>query len=388
MPEPTPLTKRRKILFSLITLLVIVLSVELGLHLFSFWLSPGMKGADKSSILAFYQEQEWAPTLARESKRPKEYHQFLNWISKPTRGQYVNIDRETGRKTWNPGNLTPGAATVFLFGGSAAWGFGARDDYTIASQLSRRLNAKEPRFRVFNFGEPAFTFTQGVLYLIIKLREGFRPQYVIFYDGFNDVYGAYQSGRAGTLHNVPRTREKLESKPRQIYWQAVKEWFAEHCYLYNKVFFKMYLHFHPEKRYQEAGAGLNEGELKDLAAGVVREYARSAELLDHLSRAYGFQYLCLWQPVLYTESTVLPGEFKTDVRLGDKKFGQLYRFTNQDLARQSLPHFVNLADAVSSRTRPCYLDLVHMSEEGYALVAERLFQVWPKAFSPGSGGPP
>ncbi len=393
MPMPQPLTKRRKILYSVVTFFIIVVALELGLHAIDFVATRvKQKSPGQGPFRGLYQGQKWAPDLARESDKPHRdqiYHQYLTWISKPAKGKFVNIDRETGRKTWNPPDLPKDAAAVFVFGGSAAWGQGARDDYTIASQLSRLLNARKPRFRVHNFGEPAFTFTQGVLYLITLLRQGHRPNFVIFYDGFNDVYGAYQSGKAGTLHNVERNRTKLEKKPRHLYWQDVKEWLAENIYLYNKVINKIYAHFHPQKRYREAGASLSDQELKTLAAGVVHYYAQSLDLLDHLAKAYGFKYVSFWQPALFTETKVLPQEFKVDERLGDRKFGTIYRFTNQYLDRQTLRHFHNIADTVSTRPRACYLDLVHMTEEGYGMVAERIYQVLQqKSFlsEPGSPG--
>ena len=180
--------------------------------------------------------------------------------------------------------------TVFVFGGSAAWGYGARDNYTIPSQLSYRLNAQDPHYRVYNYAEPGYTFTQGLFYLITRLRDGARPNFVIFYDGFNDVYGSYQSGKPGTLHNIGQLREKLEEKPRQLYWQAVKDWFQENIFLYSKVFCRFFQQ--PEKRFREVGAGFTDEQLKTLAAGTVQYYAQSLALLDHLSQAYGFKYVC------------------------------------------------------------------------------------------------
>jgi hypothetical protein len=387
---PKPRTKRKTVLHSVVTFLIIVVALELGLHAIDFVASRVQQNPGRIPFRGFYQDQDWGPTLARESEKPHRdqiYHQYLTWISKPVQGRFVNIDRDTGRKTWNPQDLPQNAASIFFFGGSAAWGYGARDDCTIPSQLSRLLNAQKPHFRVYNYGEPAYTFTQGLWYLITRLREGARPDYVIFYDGFNDVYGAYQSGQAGALHNVAQMKEKLESNPRQIYWKAVQEWLQEHVYLYNKVFLKIYLHFHPEEKYREVGAKLNDQELKALAAGLVQHYAQSLMLLDHLSRAYGFKYVCFWQPALFTEAKVMPKETRIDVRLGDKKFGKLYRFTNQYLDRQVLPHVHNMADTVSTRTRPCYLDLVHMTEEGYGMVAASMYENMKKEFPMALDGP-
>lgn len=379
MADSQPLSRRQKVLFSLLTVVISVFIIEMGLHAFDFLFKRVQKVQERENkVLARYAGEEWAKTLARELTRPhiqKEYHQYLSWITRPCQGRYVNMDRRYGRKTWNPPNLPDKAPAIYVFGGSAAWGSGARDDFTIPSHLSRLLNAGRAQFVVRNYAESAYTFTQGLFYLILKLQEGQRPHYVIFFDGFNDIYGGYQSGRAGTVHNVDSTREKLESKPRQIYWKAVKKWLREHIYLYDKVFYKVYRHFHPEEKYHEAGARLSEAELQDLAREVVQYYAQSQQVLDHLAKAYGFQYACFWQPALFTENRVLPGEARTDERLGDQKFGRLYRLAHERLADHTMPHFYNLSKAVHSRSQACYLDLVHMTEEGYGLVAQRIFDI-------------
>jgi hypothetical protein len=380
---PQPRSARKHVLYTLITVLIVLVTVELGLHLIDFAVHRVPKGPAKIPWRGLYQGKEWASSLARESdSRGQIYHQYLTWISRPQKGQFVNLDPVTGRKTWNPPNLTPPVVTVFVFGGSAAWGYGARDDYTIPSQLSRRLNAPEPHYRVFNFAEPGYTFTQGLFYFISKLQQGARPNVVIFYDGFNDVYGAYQSGKPGTLHNVAQLREKLTSTPRQLYWRAVKDWWEENIYLYSKVLVRFFQP--PEKRFREVGAGFTDQQLKDLAAGTVQYYARSMELLDHLSQAYGFKYACFWQPALFTETKVLPQERRVDVRQEDKNFAKLYQFTNQYLAEHPpSPHFYNLTDVLSGRTHPVYLDLVHTTEEGYGLVADRMDGILHQEFSLG-----
>ena len=378
---PQPRSTRRNFLYTLITVLIALISVELGLHAIDWVSSRFHKSPEKLPFRGLYQGQEWAAALARESDgRGQVFQQYLIWISKAQKGQFVNLDRDTGRKTWNPPNLQAPEATVFAFGGSASWGYGARDDYTLPSQLSRLLNAKSPRFRVFNFGEPGYTFTQGVFSLITKLRDGARPTYVIFYDGFNDVYGAYQSGKPGTLHNIAQLKEKLESKPRQIYWQAVKGWWQENIFLYNKIFSRF---LQPSgKRFREVGAGFSDEELKNLAAGLTQYYGQSLELLDQLAQAYGFKYACFWQPALFTEAQILPQETRADVRLEDKNFARLYQFTNQYLAEHPPPqHFYNLTDVLSGRTQPCYLDLMHLTEEGYGLVAERMEKILRKDFA-------
>ena len=372
---PQPRSAGKNVLHTIITVLIVLVTVELGLHVIDWAVAKVSKNPEKIPWRGLYDGQKWASTLAQESDgRAQIHHQYLTWISKPQKGRFVNLNPDTGRKNWNPPKLKDPVITVFMFGGSACWGYGARDDYTLPSQLSYRLNAQEPHVRVYNYGEPGYTFTQGVFYLITRLRQGARPNFVIFYDGFNDVYGAYQSGKPGALHNIAQLREKLESKPRQLYGQAVQAWFQENIYLYSKVrslFFQR-----PEKRFREVGAGFNDQQLKNLAAGAVQYYAQSLALLDHLSQTYGFKYVCFWQPALFTETKVFPQETRVDVRLEDKNFARLYQFTNQYLAQHPpSSHFYNLTDVLSKRTQPCYVDLVHLTEKGYGIVADRMEKI-------------
>jgi lysophospholipase L1-like esterase len=90
---------------------------------------------------------------------------------------------------------------------------------------------------------------------------------------------------------------------------------------------------------------------------------------------------------LFTETKIMPQEINIDERLADRKLRTIYRFTNQDLDRETLPHFYDISDAVGARTRPCYLDMVHMTEEGYATVAKRIYEVFLKEFPAKETGP-
>ncbi len=66
---------------------------------------------------------------------------YVYWKRKPFAGKYINVDERGLRRTWN-GKLpeekdSSAIIEVFMFGGSAMWGSGVSDDYTIASIVSR-----------------------------------------------------------------------------------------------------------------------------------------------------------------------------------------------------------------------------------------------------------
>ncbi len=89
------------------------------------------------------------------------------------------------------------------------WGYGVRDDSTVASLLSKRLAEKTGyNAEVFNYGQIGYVSTQEVLLLYELLGQGLRPDVVVFYDGINDSFTAYQSGIAGLAQNESfRVRE-------------------------------------------------------------------------------------------------------------------------------------------------------------------------------------
>ena len=57
--------------------------------------------------------------------------------------------------------------------------------------------------------------------LFLQLREGNIPDLVVFYDGVNDVFSAYQQGKAGIPQNE-NNREKefnsIRSKKRSLWF--------------------------------------------------------------------------------------------------------------------------------------------------------------------------
>ena len=88
---------------------------------------------------------------------------------------------------------------MLLVGGSTVYGPEVPDALTIASQLSRYLNARDPahRYVVYNAGVNAADSTQDRDRLAYELSRGLRPAVVVVADGQLDiVYGIYQ-GKPG-----------------------------------------------------------------------------------------------------------------------------------------------------------------------------------------------
>lgn len=378
--------QRRRLIFGYITAAIMVLSVEVVLGLFARVLDMDGKepAVDKLLSLSAYKDKDWAETLFRETEEysaGREFEQFLAWTRKSYSGKYVNSDAQGARKTWNPSVVDDSRAkTVYVFGGSTMFGWWARDDYTIASHVSRLLNKEAQEYLVHNYGQPGYTFMQEVMKLILLLREGHRPDYVVFYDGVNDVYGAYQSGKAGTFQNILLIKDKLERKgptSLQHFLLAAKGTLVKHSMIYRALK-KTPSIFVKEPEFKETAARYSPEQLHTLAEDIADHYAISMDLLDGLSAAYGFKYLCFWQPVIYTEKKLLPEESDPyyHPRIEDGNLEAIYINIINMLEARKLENFHNIYDALAARTEPVYSDVYHLSERGNEIVAAKIAEIF------------
>lgn len=118
-------------------------------------------------------------------------HPVLHYIWQPMKITHYTIGREGIRyiNGWTDDKVTEllssAKTKVFLMGGSTTFGYGVDDDDTIAAYLQRQLG---DRFAVFNFGTGAYDQVREIDRLLYHLRQGHRPDVVIFLDGVNDSF--------------------------------------------------------------------------------------------------------------------------------------------------------------------------------------------------------
>lgn len=371
------ISNTRKIFFYFISVLLAILVIEIGLQAINGVAHLLRKKQEDNPLFLYYQDKEMANQIWKETWEAinnREYTPFVEWAGKTYHGSYVNEDEHWGRKTWNP--AAPAGQKleqIFFMGGSAAWALGSRDEFTIPSYLSRILNRQGPRFQVINYGVPGYTFMQGLIHLVLMLKEGQRPGYVIFYDGFNEVYAAHQNGVAGGATNLFITRERLKWRIRDFAWNAIKESLNKYCMIYRAINGLYLTAGDEQKRFPEKAETFTDDQLRSLSREVVREYQQPMDFLDRLSKAYGFKYICFWQPNIFTEKTVMEKERRIDPRQEDKTLRKLCVYTNEYMQQEKIPHFYMLNDVLGKRPEAVYLDIAHISEKGNEIIAQSIY---------------
>src|SRR5262245_2132295 len=172
--------------------------VSLAFYIRSFWHPPALNFRSKADT---YSDPSLASRYYKEideieKGRSLRWKSYVYWRRMPRHGDYINIDSDGLRRTngVTESGDSEGKMKVFMFGGSTMWGLGAGDDFTIPSIFTREAKNKGINCEVVNFGQYAYVSTQGVIELVLQLQKGNIPDAVIFYDGVNDTFGAFQLG--------------------------------------------------------------------------------------------------------------------------------------------------------------------------------------------------
>jgi len=362
---------KKKMVFSVIALGVMLIVMELGLAFVLKFVPSSQKQASESRLSSsIFMNSEWSNGYFEEFNSIKSgYRTFLGWAREEFHGEYINIDSTGMRATWNPDDYNEEPSTIFVFGGSAIWGTGARDEFTIPSLISRHLNKGDLKFKVYNFGESGYSLSQEVIRLTLLLKEGNRPDFVIFYDGANDVYRAYQSGRADSIQNEIELEKKLKMSNLQKITSGIGGALKNNSNIITAAVRIRDGVMNSDVQFQEVAAHYERAELDKLARDVSLEYMKNHSLIRNLSAAYGFKYITLWQPSAFTKNNLTNEEMSSDLRISDDSLAYLYVKATEFVTGEALENFVDFSDVLNDSEGSLFFDFVHISEEGNDIVA-------------------
>lgn len=263
------------------------------------------------------------------------YAPFVVWRSNPLLNcETVTVSPEGFRMTSGASDH-PDALKVFLFGGSAMWGTGVPDEHTIGCFLQELLSGEvSGPVCVHNYAQTAHSSTQEVIELMLQLRSGNIPHLVVFYDGFNDIWGGYESGAAGGHHSQEQIAARVEGRTGEggTLGSLAALFHRTNTFILVKAWGGRVSRGRPVvsdlRTYHSMGISAD-----SLAAEIVETYRGNSEVALALSEVYGFRCLFVWQPSAWSGSKVLTdfeeiirgGGFEFFLAGGDPAFEELYR---------------------------------------------------------------
>ena len=257
---------------------------------------------------------------------------------------------------------------IWLFGGSVAWGWTARDEHTIASELARELAAAGHAVEVVNYGQVGYVSTQEVLTLEGELRRGGRPDVAIFLNGYNDLMAALQEGVAGLPQNESNRRAEFKvGLPGAL---ALETQRSATMWLVKGLLRRAGAA--PDAR--QVYGSTDQPTLESLGEDVVRAYAENMRLVEQLRAVHAFDALFYWQPVAFGKKHLVDderGAAKDWPALEELLALVRERFATTPPLSQSAK-FRDLSGLFDDSPEPVFIDTCHFAEAEHRVIAREM----------------
>ncbi len=308
--------------------------------------------------LPVYADKDEARLIWKEFAEADEvgYVPFLEWRRKPYTGQTITIGAD-GDRIWPGAPKHPSDAPVVrMFGGSSLWGTGVTDAQTIPAALQDL----RPALRVLNHGESEHNSRQGLERVVNVLSRDQPVDVAVLYEGFNDVL------------TLCRDDVDLNGHGEQVRMRAVLDRAGTPGYLLLGKTMELMANVFASS---ETAFTCDTDPAR--ARAVARVVVNQWQLARTLLQARGAETLAVLQPVAEIGTPEL-GYFDDVETPGEPSNGSLARQLRavyphiQSLARRPGNEWIHDFSALFDDAGPTYLDHVHLSAEGNALVARRL----------------
>ena len=342
-----------------------------------------------------------AEALARLRSAPNfEMHPNLHFMTQRVGNAHYRIGVEGIRydEGWDDGFVQSALAAnhrlVFLMGGSTLLGHGLSGNETISAHLNKRLQGG---VLALNFGAQAYDQQREIERLVALLRAGYRPEHVVFLDGWNDTTGLPRSNMrwqdrvifhgfisnrgeiaftpGGRLGEINSARLFLESLPIiQVLNRSGKKpagvadvVVARDPYTHGFDFREADWMFFNWEAYAKANADLIRSQMLDY-------YRHNLAFLDGLARAFDFKLTVLFQPMgFFDEGNPFVPAYLRD------SFGYQFLATLRETARAEIKvgrlPMVDLSDALASMKGDKYIDIAHYTPAANAVLAEAIHAI-------------
>ena len=383
-------TRDAWLIVGIVIVLIMVLegSARLLFYAKDIWMGPPALGWCEQVMDAdSYRDASWPKEYCNQHNSvAMEWHPYVYWRRQPIEGKYINVDRRGYRFTLNRPALSSGCnakpVRIFVLGGSTIWGPGVRDNYTIPSHLSNLLFEADLCVEILNLGEQGYVSTQELILLQRHLQRGDIPDLVIFYDGVNESFSAYQNNEAGIPQNEDNRREEFNylldhKRVRGAYLAQLAR--PEGLSRLSDGILK-------RLKANQSGGKVGEQRLQstvmnqvlnenELISDTLAAYKSNIEMIQLLASHYSFDALFYWQPMIFTKQTLSSYE-KRWYEFASEQWKDFllaaYKRVEEDVPLNQLPQFHNISSVFDQLDDPFYLDAFHLTEDGNLVVAREI----------------
>jgi len=240
--------------------------------------------------------------------------------------------------------------TVWLLGGSTAFGFGQRDDRTIASEMVRLAEERGVAIRVENLGVSGYVNWQETQVFEDLLAAGERPDIAVFLDGANDTALGIERERFGLLDPGTNYNQTMADEQRTELQRSAEE-----------------------RGYRSSN------DLDTAVSLASAQYRRGVLLARDLGRANDVEVVHYWEPQLYTVPLDAPlvADALEQWKITPERHDAVGRSIDR-IAQDSGVDPIDLTDVFDNVDGPIFYDTSHTNEDGARLTAEAIIEdLWP-----------
>jgi hypothetical protein len=197
------------------------------------------------------------------------------------------------------------------------------------------------------------------------------PDLVIFYDGVNDVYAAYESGLPGVHVTLADVAAKFEEPEHPLVkWFKTSRQFALFERLVDKA------------KPGRSGNGQalspdteSDNDIDQLANSVTNIYLSNHKIVSALAQEYSFEYAFFWQPHLAVGGKALTREEQVLKSRMDPALAKLTKAVYGDITSEAADreNLWDIAYLFDEEDRQIWIDdWGHVTPEGNRLVAQEM----------------
>jgi lysophospholipase L1-like esterase len=396
-PETKKIGKAKFVLFCIIPSLLFLVLAETCSRTYIYYLKSKSGGAhywkrfNRRLDSPAYKDKSWFSKdfLHKSLQRVGLYvPDGANMIlMRDTDNPYVTVvdglRLTTGYKAVSSQSNTPDADPVKLFviGGSTTFCRSVPNRFTWPSILQKELIERKKTVKVFNLGTISITSTQELERLKFEFGKGNIPDYLVIYNGVNDIYQGIKNKEPRGLMLKGLLKEKRKKKWQ---WRSGNS-LAANPPLMNKTSMFFYRHsvFYSLLFDLLTTPPLlphisNSEQLNRLAKQTANVYKENILAVHELCRKHDVPLLVFLQPVMYLlERPLLPYEQSIERYWGKTiavSFRAGYPLLRNAIIelRQEGVHAWDLTNLFDNVKKPVFIDYCHVESRGNALIARSI----------------
>lgn len=354
----------KKILLSISTFICILLFSE-----YFAWLALKMtmpSGASDKRVRAdCYSSFDTAQQIFADFSEIKtQFWPFGIWKNTKLQTETTNISSEGIRKSYI--TKIPITITIWAFGGSTMFGTGSSDLDTIPSELVKISESHGLGINIKNFGTSGYVHSQSrsrLFHELSILRKNKKPEIVVFLDGSNDIYAAFQNKYAGGIQNE---REIIDL------WNAGASFFSSILVPARlSSVWRLARGINNRFRAAKYRSDEKETELKRLSQEICDQYLSESLITQKTVESLGITCFCFWQPSIFSAKNLT--NYEQQQKIAKRELYNLTRLTNKLIQNSNQKNVHYLGDIFQNHNEPIWIDMYHCGPSGNTIIAQAIF---------------